>query len=122
MLFGRTTTIAAGGFTPSGSPAGWWPADQITGLEDDDPVGTWPDQSGNSNDLTQATAAKKFTYKENIKNGLPVLRSADRFRQMDSSLSIANEPITFQAVGKRLEVTSKSGGIFCLAGGAQGKR
>lgn len=61
-------------FSPSGSPVGWWPADKIIGLEDSDPVGTWPDQSGNGHDLVQATAAKKPLYKTAVQNGNPVVR------------------------------------------------
>lgn len=91
-------TIFSAEFVPSGSPVGWWPADQITGLEDGDPVGTWPDQSGNENDLTQSVAANKPTYKTNIKNGLPVVRCYSS-HWMDSSLSLANAPITIQNVG-----------------------
>jgi len=72
-LLGRTTTIDEG-FTPSGSPVGWWPVDQITGLEDDDPIGTLPDQSGNGFDATQETGVRKPTYKTNEANGRPVAR------------------------------------------------
>ena len=43
-------------------------------LSDGDPVTTWLDQSGNGNDLTQATADKKPTYKISIVNGKPVVR------------------------------------------------
>ncbi len=50
----------------------WVKADSLA-LNDGDPVGTWADQSGNGNDLVQATAAKKPTYKANILNGLPVV-------------------------------------------------
>ena len=101
MLFGRTTTISSG-FTPSGSPAGWWPADQITGLEDADPVGTWPDQSGNSNDFTQATAAQKPTYKINIQNSLPVVRfdgTADNMASAD--IDFTGGLFTFQLMTAR---------------------
>jgi hypothetical protein len=63
MFIGFVRHFSTNGFTPSGSPLGYWSADTITGLEDGDPVGTWPDQSGNGNDATQATAANKPTYK-----------------------------------------------------------
>lgn len=74
MLIGRTAIISAGGFTPSGSPVGHWSADTITGLEDTDPVGTWPDQSGNGYDASQATASKKPSYQTNELNGNPIVR------------------------------------------------
>jgi len=64
----------AGGFTPSGSPAGHWSADTITGLSDGDPVGTWPDQTVNSNDLVQATAAAKPAYETDEQNSLSIVR------------------------------------------------
>lgn len=52
----------------------WLDADAIAGLSDGDPVGTWSDQSGESNDFTQATTARKPTYKTSIQNGLPIVR------------------------------------------------
>ena len=52
----------------------WLPADYITGLVDGDAVTTWSDQSGLSNDVTQATASYKPLYKTNIVNGEPVVR------------------------------------------------
>lgn len=63
------------GFVPSGSPIGWWPAGPLGyfGLEDGDPVGTWPDQSGNGNDIICAEG-KRPVYKTNIQNGKPVVR------------------------------------------------
>lgn len=48
-------------WTP-GSLAGlklWLAANEIVGLANGDPVGTWPDLSGNGNDATQGTAANK---------------------------------------------------------------
>jgi hypothetical protein len=52
----------------------WLAADRISGLNDGDPVGTWADLSGNANDATQATAAKKPVFKVSILNGKPVVR------------------------------------------------
>lgn len=74
MLFGRTSKTGDGDSVPSGSPLGHWSADTIIGLEDGDPVGTWPDQSGNGNDLVQATAANKPTYEINEINSLPAIK------------------------------------------------
>lgn len=51
----------------------WVKADQIT-ASDNDPIATWSDQSGNSNDFTQAVAGLKPLYKENILNSLPAVR------------------------------------------------
>ena len=49
-------------------------ATKITGLVDTDPVATWEDQSGNSNDASQGTAANRALYRTNILNGLPAVR------------------------------------------------
>ena len=52
----------------------WLDATTIAGLADGDPVGTWPDMSGQGYDATQTTTSKKPTYKLAILNGLPVVR------------------------------------------------
>lgn len=52
----------------------WLKADAITGLNNDDPVTTWSDQSGQGNDVTQADSVKRPLYKTAISNGLPVVR------------------------------------------------
>jgi hypothetical protein len=52
----------------------WLKADAITGLVDGDPVTTWEDAHTSNRDATQATAAKKPTYKTGILNSLSVVR------------------------------------------------
>ena len=52
----------------------WLDASAITGLNNNDPVATWSDRSGNGNDATQATATNRPLYKTNIVNGKPVVR------------------------------------------------
>lgn len=52
----------------------WLKADAITGLNDADPVATWPDSSGKGRDATQSVAGNKPIYKVNIQNGKPVVR------------------------------------------------
>ena len=49
----------------------WLSASAIGGLADGDPVVTWPDSSGQGNDVTQATASKRPLYKTAIQNGRP---------------------------------------------------
>jgi len=106
-------TITDGGeHYPSGSPVGWWKADAITGLEDNDPVGTWPDQSGNEYDLIQADGGKKPLYKTNIQNGLPGVL----FDKIDDTLYKAygttyNQPCTVFAVTKCI-ATNHTGIMF----------
>jgi hypothetical protein len=86
------------GFSPAkiSNLVGWWPAYGITGLSDDDVVGTFPDQSGNGRNLTQATAAKKPLYKTNVKNGYPTVRfdGSDDYLQGAFGATIA-QPITY---------------------------
>jgi hypothetical protein len=72
-------TLNFSGAGPSQTPdqiAGlklWLEADSLS-LSDGDPVGTWTDQSGTSNNATQATAGFKPLYKTGIINGKPVVR------------------------------------------------
>lgn len=51
-------------------------ASAITGLNDGDPITTWPDASGLGNDAVQTSESLKPTYKAAIVNGLPVVRFA----------------------------------------------
>jgi len=95
------------GWSPSGSPMGHWSADTITGLEDGDPVGTWPDQSGNGNDLTQATAAKKPLYKVNIQNGKPAVLFDGSDDNMSGSGTHAQPNTFFSVIKLETAVTSK---------------
>jgi hypothetical protein len=70
------TRGGAAAWTPA-SIAGlkvWLDASQITGLNDGDAVATWSDLSGLANDVTQATASQKPTYKTAILNGRAVVR------------------------------------------------
>ncbi len=51
----------------------WLKADLLA-LVDGDPVGTWPDSSGNANNATQATSGFRPVYKTGIVNGLPAVK------------------------------------------------
>ena len=66
----------AGAFTPDQLPnlLLWLAADLGLSLSDNDPVVTWPDQSGNGNDAAQAIAGERALFKIGILNGQPVLR------------------------------------------------
>lgn len=94
-------TAGGGGFTPAdiAGLALWLDASQIVGLSDGDPVATWADESGNSNDATQGTSGRRPTYQTGEINGLPVVR----FDGADDRLvvSLANaQPYTVFFVGK----------------------
>jgi len=57
----------------------WVRPESLAALVDNDPVATWPDESGAANDLTQGTASKRPIYKVNIQNG----RSGVRHRKVN---------------------------------------
>jgi hypothetical protein len=61
-------------FLPAGNLAGWYKADNISGLSDGDAVASWKDSSGNGNTLTQSTSGAKPSYETNELNSLPVVR------------------------------------------------
>jgi len=67
----------------------WFEADAISGLTNGEAVATWPDSSGNGNDLVSITNAP--TYKTGVVNGKPVLDFAGGGIQMgapsDSSMN-----------------------------------
>ena len=48
----------------------WVKADAIVGVDPEEALDTWEDQSGNNNDFT-AVGAQRPTYQTNIQNGLP---------------------------------------------------
>lgn len=64
----------------------WLKADSLV-LSNNDPVTTWADSSGNSNDVTQGSAGAKPTYKTNIHNGKPSL-------SFDGGDSLANASLS----------------------------
>jgi len=74
----KVTTISGGAltaFSPSqiSGLTVWLDASQISGLNNNDPVTTWTDLSGNGNNATQATGSQKPTYKTSGLNGRPVV-------------------------------------------------
>ena len=58
----------------SGTLAGWYKADAITGKNDGDDVDSWVDSSGNSNTLTQTASGADPSYQTDEINSLPILR------------------------------------------------
>lgn len=50
----------------------WYKADSLS-LSNNDPISTWSDSSGNSNDVT-GTGSTRPLYKTNIQNSLPTVR------------------------------------------------
>ena len=78
--------VAGGSWTPASLPglAGWFAADAITGLVNNDPIAAWIDAAGGSS-MAQATFGARPTYITAARNGRPVARfdSAD---YMDSAV------------------------------------
>lgn len=60
----RHRPSGGGGFTPASITGliAWYDANAITGQADNTSLSAWPDMSGNSYDLAQATGAKQPTY------------------------------------------------------------
>jgi hypothetical protein len=73
----------------------WYDATELV-LSDTNAVATWPDLSGNSNDITEAT--NRPTYRTNIQNSLPVVRfdgTNDRLSKVGGITGISAQPLTF---------------------------
>jgi hypothetical protein len=68
-------------------------------LADGDAVGTWADDSGGGNDLTQNTSASKPTYKEGVVGGFSAVRSdgSDDFMKAPSPMT---QPFTIFIVAQ----------------------
>ncbi|OEK04571.1 Calx-beta domain-containing protein [Roseivirga misakiensis] len=66
-----------GGVGSSSTNVLWLSADDISGLLNNEAVATWPDKSGNANDLAQPIAAHRPIYISNVLNGLPIIRFND---------------------------------------------
>ena len=60
----------------AGVPASLWQDSARTTrvTADADPVGAWDDLSGNGNNVIQATAGSRPTFKQNIQGGKPIIR------------------------------------------------
>lgn len=93
----------------------WLAADKIT-ANDGDALATWADQSGNSRDFTQGTAARKPAYKTNIINGKPVVRFVDDW--MQNTGMVIGSSTTFIIVIKPTTTTPQ--GMFDTAPNAGG--
>lgn len=77
----------------------WYDASQITGLSDGDPVTNWPDVSGNSRDVVQATAARQPTYRTNVTAGRPVVRFDGSNDILVTAVAVNNaQPNTYAVV------------------------
>ena len=92
-------------------------ADKITGLNDGDSVATWSDESGESNDATEAT--NKPTYETNVQNSLAVVR----FNGSNDKLATASSLFTGADPRSIVVAFSHSGSkpyTYAVAGQATG--
>ncbi|MDZ4183134.1 MAG: hypothetical protein U1B83_09675 [Candidatus Cloacimonadaceae bacterium] len=74
MLISALSVLFAAG--PAGVGSGlqmWLDANALTGLNNNDPVSSWTDQSGNAKHAVQDTLALRPLYKTNIINGKPAI-------------------------------------------------
>lgn len=69
----------------------WLDASQIEGHSDGDPVGLWPDLSGNARDVT-AGGGLRPTYREAVQNGLAVVEFDGVGHQMTMDFSTPVAP------------------------------
>lgn len=99
-------------FEPKGSPIGWWKADAITGLNDDEDVDSWIDSSGNNYTMTEVTNPP--IYKTNIQNSLPSVRFSNPslLHANDVGVAYSNEYLTLHIVLGTLATTKYS--IFSM--------
>jgi hypothetical protein len=84
---------------------------------DGDVIGAWADQSGNGNDVTQATTGNKPTLKLAIKNGRPVIRFDGAGDNLQGVLSDAlSQPFTIFAVAALDAVAVDAGAGIIIDG------
>ena len=81
----------------------WTKSEDLSALANGDEITTWPDMSGNSNDLTQSDALFKPEYVTNVQNGFPAVR----FNQVNSRL-IKNSFSNFPTSGISVFLVNKS--------------
>jgi hypothetical protein len=65
-----------GGDPPTGASAlmNWYDAQALVGLSDEDPLTTWPDESGNNFDAPAGNASFPGYYDTNVMNTFPAVR------------------------------------------------
>lgn len=86
-------------------------ADSITGLVNSDPVASWTDESGQGNDVAQATAGFKPLYKTAIQNSLPMVLfdgADDYLRRATFTGGTLSQPITMFIVCKVVSYVASS--------------
>lgn len=119
-IMGGIIAPAAAAGEPSGTPAMWWDADQITGLSDDDLLSPWLDMSGNDRSLLRTPDAAKPHYRTGVQNGLPIVRFDGSADDMNTTAGFSlAQPTTMFIM---LKIINTSGAGFVIGGAGSGTR
>ena len=105
---GRLTLMGAGGAGGAWSPSDdadcvlWLAASNVDDTTEGNPVSTWTDNSGQSNDLTQASAALQPTYE--VVGGIPVVRfdGSDSLQAASAVIDLTNKMSWFVIMSNRI--------------------
>ncbi len=88
----------------------WVKSDELA-YNHNDPVSLWPDRSGRSHDLAQASAALRPLYVTNAVNGLPAVRFDGVNDALAGALGALDAPFTLVAVS-RFALANQPAGNF----------
>lgn len=107
-------SASAAAFTPASLTGltAWYKADAGTSSTvNGTALSAWNDQSGNGNNLTQATGVNQPTYQAAVQNGLPIVRFSAHF--MDAAGVSVSQPDTIWIVAKN---TAAGGSLNVIDG------
>lgn len=106
MLTNWTQYVITGNPNPANLYA-WYKADTLS-LSNNDPVSTWPDSSGNGNDLTSSGGTRP-TFKTGIQNSMPAVLFSGSQNMKNTTLSpVIGTPFSIFAVFNATSVSSSS--------------
>ncbi|MDD4309258.1 MAG: T9SS type A sorting domain-containing protein [Candidatus Cloacimonetes bacterium] len=117
LVSGLSVLVAAGPGDVSSGLQMWLDANALTGLNNNDPVSSWTDQSGNAKHAVQDTVNLRPLYKTNIINGKPAIvfdgltNGTGDYLSIDGSI-ILNTNYTIIAVVKRTSSSPSSLHMF----------
>ncbi|GAI36350.1 unnamed protein product, partial [marine sediment metagenome] len=103
----HTVTINDNDFDGYTGPAGvgdntnnllWLRADDLSSLNDNDPVSSWVDTSGNNNNASQAVSTNQPSYQTNMINGKPAVNFDDGDDYYRSVFEIPGQNMTILTV------------------------
>jgi len=111
VLFGSLAIAQTGPGGVGGSSTNilWLDASRL-GLTNSDPVSSWTDESGNSNNATQGTGANQPTFLTNQVNSLPAVDFDGSNDNLDLTSHITTSDFTFLAVYNHNNTTQD--GVF----------